>query len=56
MTREEKKEYCNSRIKCDEGYCMYAMGEYDNETGEHIQFCVCDFDIDDEGKDYDNNN
>lgn len=48
MTREEKEAYCNSRFRCDMSDCMYAYGSYDSETGELIQFCVCDFDIDDE--------
>jgi len=56
MTAKEKEDYCNSRLHCDEGDCMYCMGCYDNETYEHITFCTCEFDINDEGEDCDNSN
>lgn len=47
MTKEEKVEYCESRLHCDEGDCKYCLGEYD-ELGNLILFCGCDFDTDDE--------
>ena len=56
FTDSKKSFWRHSRLHCDEGDCMYCMGYYDNETYEHITFCPCDFDIDDEGEDYDNNN